>query len=45
MGLIGGKSGIWASANVGIIVALAIGFVGHILLSRTSIKKQEAHNG
>jgi len=45
MGLIGGKSGAWAGANVGVIVALVIGFVGHILLSRTSIKKQEAHNG
>ena len=45
MGLIGGKSGSWASANVGIIAALVIGFVGHILLSRTAIKKQEAHNG
>jgi len=45
MGVIGGKSGAWAGANVGVIVALVIGFVGHILLSRTSIKKQEAHNG
>ena len=45
MGLIGGKSGAWAGANVGVLVALVIGFVGHILLSRTSIKKQEAHNG
>jgi len=45
MGLIGGKSGSWAGANVGIIAALVIGFVGHILLSRTAIKKQEAHNG
>ena len=45
MGAIGGKSGTWAGANVGVIVALVIGFVGHILLSRTSIKKQEAHLG
>ena len=45
MGVIGGKSGAWAGANVGVIAALVIGFVGHILLSRTSIKKQEAHNG
>jgi hypothetical protein len=45
MGLIGGKSGSWAGANVGIIAALVIGFVGHILLSRTAIKKQEAQNG
>lgn len=45
MGLIGGKTGSWAGANVGVLVALVIGFVGHILLSRKSIKKQEAHNG
>ena len=45
MHFIGGKTGVWAGANVGVIVALVIGFVGHILLSRTSIKKQEAHNG
>jgi len=45
LGLIGGKSGAWSGANVGVLVALVIGFVGHILLSRNSIKKQEAQNG
>lgn len=45
LGLIGGKSGAWSGANVGVLVALVLGFVGHILLSRNSIKKQEAHNG
>ncbi len=45
LGLIGGKSGAWSGANVGVLGALVIGFVGHILLSRNSIKKQEAHNG
>ena len=45
MGLIGGKSGSWAGANVGVLFALVIGFVGHILLSRTTIKKQEERNG
>jgi purine-cytosine permease-like protein len=45
MHFIGGKSGSWAGANVGVIFGLVIGFVGHILLSRNSIKKQEAHNG
>lgn len=45
MGLIGGKSGTWAGANVGVIVALVIGFVGHVLFSRNSIKRQEAHHG
>lgn len=41
MGLIGGKSGSWAGANVGIIAALVIGFIGHIALSRTTIRTQE----
>ena len=40
--LIGGKDGAWAYANVGVIAALAIGFVGHILLSRKSIAAQES---
>ena len=42
LGLIGGKQGPWAYANVGVIAALAIGFFGHILLSRNSIKSQES---
>ena len=42
LGLIGGKQGPWAYANVGVIAALAIGFFGHIALSRNSIKSQES---
>ena len=42
MGAIGGKDGTWASANVGVIFALIVGFFGHILLSRKAIKAQEA---
>jgi purine-cytosine permease-like protein len=45
MQVIGGKLGQWAPANVGVIVALAVGFAGHILLSRKAIAQQEAHNG
>jgi len=37
----GGKEGKWAYANLGVIAALLIGFIGHILLSRKQIKKQE----
>ena len=37
----GGKEGQWAYANLGVIAALLIGFIGHILLSRKQIKKQE----
>jgi len=42
LGLIGGKEGPWAYANVGVIFALAIGFFGHILLSRKTIAQQES---
>jgi nucleobase:cation symporter-1, NCS1 family len=41
LGPIGGKEGQWAYANLGVIAALLIGFIGHILLSRKQIKKQE----
>jgi NCS1 family nucleobase:cation symporter-1 len=41
MGAIGGKSGPWAYANVGVILALIVGFFGHIGLSRQAIGRQE----
>jgi purine-cytosine permease-like protein len=41
LGPIGGKEGQWAYANLGVIAALLIGFIGHMLLSRKEIKKQE----
>ena len=41
MPLIGGKEGVWAYANVGVIFALLIGFLGHALLSKKSIRSQE----
>jgi purine-cytosine permease-like protein len=41
LGPIGGRDGQWAYANLGVIAALVIGFVGHIVLSRKDIKKQE----
>jgi purine-cytosine permease-like protein len=41
MDAIGGKTGAWAYANVGVLVALAVGFVG--VLARTgAIRRQEA---
>jgi purine-cytosine permease-like protein len=39
--LIGGKDGSWAYANVGVLLALAIGSLGHLLLARGEIKSQE----
>ena len=41
LGLIGGKDGPWAYSNIGVILALAIGFFGHILLSKKIIANQE----
>ena len=37
----GGKDGQWAYANLGVIAALLIGFIGHVILSKSDIKKQE----
>lgn len=42
MGLIGGKDGAWAYANLGVIIALLVGFLGHIAFSRGAIRDQEA---
>lgn len=41
MGLIGGKDGDWAYANIGVLVALLIGFVGYLLLGRSMVRRQE----
>jgi len=42
LGVIGGKEGAWAYSNIGVVMALIIGFVGHIVLARKTILKQEA---
>jgi NCS1 family nucleobase:cation symporter-1 len=39
---LGGKTGGWEYANLGVIVALAIGFVGYLLLGRRRVQQQEA---
>ena len=41
LGVIGGKDGAWAYANLGVFFALLIGFIGYYLVARSSIKKQE----
>ncbi|MDY5585410.1 MAG: cytosine permease [Arcanobacterium sp.] len=38
----GGKDGAWAYSNIGVIIALIIGFIGYALISASRIKKQEA---
>ena len=39
---LGGRDGAWAYANLGVLVALAVGFVGTLLLERSRIRAQEA---
>lgn len=39
---LGGRDGAWAYANLGILVALAVGFVGTLLLERSRVRAQEA---
>ena len=40
LGPLGGREGSWAYANLGVLFALVIGFIGHILLSKNRIKKE-----
>lgn len=42
MGLIGGKEGDWAWANIGVIVSLLIGLLGWLLLGRSVVRRQES---
>ncbi len=39
---LGGRDGAWAYANLGVLVALVIGFVGTLLLERSRVRAQEA---
>ena len=39
---LGGKNGDWAYANIGVLVALSIGFLGYVLFCRTRVRRQEA---
>jgi nucleobase:cation symporter-1, NCS1 family len=39
---LGGKTGAWAGANLGVLVALVIGFVGMLVLGRAGIRAQES---
>ncbi len=41
MNLIGGKEGPWAFSNLGVLFSLLIGLVGHMILNRSDIAKQE----
>lgn len=39
---LGGRSGAWAYANLGVLVALALAFAGTLLLGRRRVRAQEA---
>jgi NCS1 family nucleobase:cation symporter-1 len=39
---LGGVNGGWAYANLGVIVALVLGFVGYLLFGRQAVRAQEA---
>jgi nucleobase:cation symporter-1, NCS1 family len=39
---LGGRTGAWAYANLGVLVALVVGFLGTLLVARRSIREQEA---
>jgi purine-cytosine permease-like protein len=39
---LGGREGAWAYANLGVLVALAVGFLGTVVLERSRIRTQEA---
>jgi len=39
---LGGKTGAWAFANLGVLVALAFGFVVHLVFGRADVRAEEA---
>jgi purine-cytosine permease-like protein len=39
---LGGRDGAWAYANLGVLVALVVGFVGTLLTARGAVRRQEA---
>lgn len=38
---LGGKTGVWASGNLGVIVALLVAFLGWFIFGRTAVRRQE----
>ncbi|MCT9622111.1 MULTISPECIES: cytosine permease [unclassified Curtobacterium] len=38
---LGGRTGAWAYANLGVLVALVVGFLGTLLFARGSVRRQE----
>jgi NCS1 family nucleobase:cation symporter-1 len=42
LGLVGGKDGEWAYANLGVLFALVIGYLGTLVFGRASVRRQES---
>ena len=42
LGPLGGRDGAWAYANLGVLVALGVGFAGTLVGSRTAVRRQES---
>jgi len=39
---LGGKEGEWAFANLGVLAALVLGFLGQFVLGRAAVRRQES---
>ncbi|SDT25706.1 purine-cytosine permease family protein [Microlunatus soli] len=42
LGPFGGRTGDWAFANLGVLAALVIGFVGYLIFGRAAVRRQES---
>ena len=42
LGPLGGRDGAWAYANLGVLLALVLGFVGTLVFTRGAVRRQEA---
>lgn len=42
LGIVGGKEGTWASANLGVILALLIGLIGALIFQHADVVREEA---
>ncbi|NYE95965.1 purine-cytosine permease-like protein [Psychromicrobium silvestre] len=42
LGAFGGREGDWAYANLGVLAALLLGFLGYLLFGRAAVRRQEA---
>lgn len=41
LGPLGGKEGVWAPGNIGVIIAIIVGFLGYLVTNRSRIAQQE----